>query len=66
MIINSSHADTSVADGTVAITITSAQSQALTPGTYDLWIRVLDAGPEYSHLFRGETKMVIIDSPLSS
>jgi len=66
MLINTSHADPTAVDGSVKITITSAQSQSLAVGTYDLWIRLLDSNTTYSHLFRGDVKLVIVDSPLSS
>ena len=66
MIINSGHADPAVLDGTIKVTITAAQTLALTQGSYELWVRVLDSGPLQSHLFRGQVTMNILTSPLSS
>jgi hypothetical protein len=66
MVINSGHADPAVLDGTVKVTITAAETLALTQGSYELWVRVLDSGPLQSHLFRGLVTMNVLTSPLSS
>jgi hypothetical protein len=65
LIVNSGHPDPDVPDGSVKTTITAAESAALTQGSYELWIRVLDSGVLYSHLFRGQVTMNILTTPLA-
>lgn len=63
MVINSGHADPNVADYSIQVLLTAAESGALVPGSYPISAFVTDSAGLKTTIIRGELTLIIQESP---